>query len=327
MTIRKGLLAVGAVVAVLSTALTAQAFAQPLLTGSGTAAVSTAATDAVDATDTAAAAQAAAEAQATADEAARTAALNQLDATLNGMLGNAASDYSIAAYDPSTGLSYDYGAASGMYTASIVKVEILAAVLLQHQDAGTDLTATELSLATAMIEQSDNDAATTLWTAIGGESGLNTASSRLGLVSTFGGSNGYWGLTTTSAADQVTLLGRLTSATSPLSAASQATLLSLMASVTADQAWGASAAADVGTTTALKNGWLSLSADDGLWVVNTIGLPTVDGSTIQVAVLLRGVEDFDTGVALAQRLASAVTEAIAALRSLGPVDQSALSAT
>lgn len=305
MTTRAKVLAACLVAAVLTTAVTTQAFAQPLLAlrdagvGQSTAAKS-------PAEDVAA--------QAATAAALRGAAQTQLSSTLADLLSNEATDYSIAASDPMTGVTYSYGSTGGMYTASIVKGEILAALLLQHQDAGTDLTPEQLSQATAMIEQSDNDAASALWNDIGGDSGLDAASTRFGLTSTTGGEDGYWGLTTTSALDQVDLLGALSATNSVLSATSQRTLVGLMGSVDSDQAWGVKAAADAGTTTVLKNGWLSLTADDGLWIVNTVGLVTVDGSPVEVAVLMRGLPDFATGVSVAQNVAVATSDALAALR-------------
>ena len=58
---------------------------------------------------------------------------------------------SVAVLDPETGQSAVYG--DGAFdSASIVKVDILAALLLQAQDAGRELTAPEKSYATAMIK-------------------------------------------------------------------------------------------------------------------------------------------------------------------------------
>lgn len=315
MTLRHKILAACAVAAVLTTAVTAQALAQTLAPGGDLPAVTQHDAAGADTAPTAAE-------QAAADQAARDTALTDLGETLAGLLGGATTDYSVAAYDGTTATTYVDGAGAGMYTASIVKVEILAALLLQHQDAGTALTDAQRRLATLMIEQSDNDAASTLWTAIGGDEGLNAASARLGLTSTVGGEDGYWGLTTTSALDQMTLLDSLTAADSVLTASSQATLVELMGAVAPDQAWGVTAAADAGTTSAVKNGWLALSADDGLWVVNSIGLVDVAGSTVQVAVMLRGLSDFDDGVALVESIASATADSLASLR-----DQLAPSAT
>ncbi len=53
-----------------------------------------------------------------------------------------------------------YGDDTPYDTASIIKVDILATLLLQAQDAGRTLDAHERALAEAMIKHSDNDSAT-----------------------------------------------------------------------------------------------------------------------------------------------------------------------
>src|SRR5699024_589604 len=73
--------------------------------------------------------------------------------------GHASGSVSIAAYNPGTGASYRYGATGGMWQASIAKLDILEAMLLQHQDKGTTLSSAEDSHATHMIENSDNASA------------------------------------------------------------------------------------------------------------------------------------------------------------------------
>ncbi|MFD0392492.1 serine hydrolase [Streptomyces nogalater] len=85
------------------------------------------------------------------------------------------------------------GADRAYDTASIVKVDILAALLLQAQDAGRPLSKTERDLAEPMIRRSDNAAADALWRRIGRASGLAAANERLGLTSTTGGPGGRWG--------------------------------------------------------------------------------------------------------------------------------------
>lgn len=93
---------------------------------------------------------------------------------------------SVAVLDTGSGASAVYADAS-YDTASIVKVDILATLMLQAQDAGRSLTDRERSYATDMIEHSDNDAATALWNAIGGADALDAANQRLGLSRTHGG--------------------------------------------------------------------------------------------------------------------------------------------
>lgn len=92
---------------------------------------------------------------------------------------------SAAVLDLDSGDSATYGDAA-FDTASIVKVDILATLLLQAQDAGRHLTATEKAYATKMIENSDNTSATELWDVIGKADGLDAANKRFGLTSTEG---------------------------------------------------------------------------------------------------------------------------------------------
>ena len=90
-----------------------------------------------------------------------------------------------------------YGGWHRFHTASIVKADILAAMLLHHQTLGTPITASERQLATQMIENSDNDAAQDLWNDDDEADGIAAADARLGLGHTAPGEGGYWGLTST----------------------------------------------------------------------------------------------------------------------------------
>jgi beta-lactamase class A len=188
-------------------------------------------------------------------------------------------------------------------TASIVKVDILAALLLRHQEAGTQLGAREKAYATTMIENSDNASASALWDIIGKASGLDAANKKFGLTGTEGGDGALWGLTQTTAADQLTLLQQVFGDDSELSETSRSYLQGLMSRIEADQRWGVSAAAD-GSGWALKNGWLPRSTT-GLWDVNSIGRVTVDGHAYLVAVLSKGNSTQAKGISLVEAAAKA----------------------
>ncbi|GAA2344850.1 serine hydrolase [Streptomyces cuspidosporus] len=223
--------------------------------------------------------------------------------------------FSVAVLDTGSAARAVYGA-DAYDTASIVKVDILAALLLRAQDAGRELTAQERSHAAVMIERSDNDAATALWREIGGAEGLDAANERLGLTDTYGGASGRWGLTRTTAADQLTLLRQIftegphvftdgqAGGEAALGERSRAYIRRLMGQVVPEQAWGVSAAADDPALTRLKNGWLPRTAT-GLWDVNSIGQVTAKGRTYLVAVLSDGHPDKDSGVAVVERAARA----------------------
>ncbi|WP_405857618.1 serine hydrolase [Streptomyces sp. NBC_01515] len=210
---------------------------------------------------------------------------------------------SVAVLDLTSGESATYG--SGAFdTASIVKVDILATLLLQAQDAGRRLTATEKSYATTMIQNSDNDSATALWNIIGTADGLDAANKTFGLTGTTGGAGPLWGLTQTTAADQLTLLQQVFGDDSKLSSASRSYIQGLMKQIEADQQWGVSAAAD-GSKWALKNGWLARSTT-GLWDVNSIGRVTgEDGDAYLVAVLSKGSTTQTKGITLIEAAAKA----------------------
>ncbi|MFF1566078.1 serine hydrolase [Streptomyces sp. NPDC058293] len=239
--------------------------------------------------------------------------------------GDARVSVAVAALDGATDRAV-YDGTSAFDTASIVKVDILAALLLRAQDAGRALTPQERAYATAMIENSDNASATALWEAIGGADGLDAANLTLGLTGTRAGAGGEWGLTQTTAEDQLTLLravfgtedtkstegaagaegaeGGTEGADSGLSEASRAYVAGLMGRIASDQRWGVSAAADSASVCALKNGWLPRSAT-GLWDINSVGRVSVGGKRYLVSVLSDGSTTKEAGVALVEGVAKA----------------------
>jgi hypothetical protein len=219
---------------------------------------------------------------------------------------------SAAAYDLTDGESVQVGASRGMTTASVVKLQLLESLLLERQRAGRGLTEDEVETATAMIEHSDNEAAETIFWDVGGRSSVVALEKSLGLSRkvTVPGSDDYWGLTTTSAQQQIALLRNLVSDDSPLSAANRRLVLQLMRHVEDDQAWGVSAAASSGTSPAVKNGWLGVSDDGGLWAVNSVGIITVGGHTLLVAVFTQHGRDYESGIDRVEALARAAVAVV-----------------
>jgi hypothetical protein len=203
-----------------------------------------------------------------------------------------------------------YGDDTPYDTASIVKVDILAAMLLHARDHRRPLTERESAQAEVMIRNSDNDAASALWRAIGRAPGLESANKRLGLTSTTGGPGGRWGLTRTTAGDQIRLLRAIFgTGSTPLDTASRSRIATLMTEIAADQSWGVSAAADSGW--ALKNGWL-MRTTTGLWDINSVGRVTTGGHHYLVAVLSAGNATMPDGVHLVERAARTAVSTTAA---------------
>jgi beta-lactamase class A len=213
---------------------------------------------------------------------------------------------SVAVTDLGTGVSATYGAPDGTFiTASIVKVDILATLLLQREG---QLTKSQRTAAQRMIQRSDNGAATTLWRQIGKAKGLQAANQQFGLTSTVGGKGGRWGTTTTTAADQLQLLRVVFAEDSPLNATSRTYLQKLMSSVAADQDWGISAAdTRPGTDFHVKNGWLPRSKG---WVVNSIGAVQHQGHRLLIVVLSDGRPVKNTGIQLVEGAAQDTAKAV-----------------
>ncbi|MFJ5231406.1 serine hydrolase [Kitasatospora sp. NPDC088391] len=227
------------------------------------------------------------------------------DAALAAAVGSLGGHFAVAVTDLGSGAAAQWGADS-FVTASIVKVDILAALLLRT--GGDGLTDDQKAAAELMIEQSDNDAASALFEAAGGAAGLDAANARFGLTGTVAGTDGYWGLTSTTAADQARLLRVVFTADSPLDADSRAYLGQLMGRVADGQDWGVSAA-DQGGAAQLKNGWLPRSAS-GLWVVNSIGRVAYGGRDLLVAVLSDGSATQQDGIDLVESVAAAAARAL-----------------
>ncbi len=235
-----------------------------------------------------------------------------LAAALTPILRHRTGSVAVGIFDQATGVTASYGGRTAFHTASIVKVDILAALLLDSQRRHAALGQYDRDLATEMIESSDNDAASTLWDTIGGGPGIAAADHDLGLRDTVPDPEGYWGLTSTTVTDQLRLLAVLTSPRSPLTPASRRFELSLLRHVDPGQAWGVTAAADPGTRPAVKNGWLPASPQ-GWWMINSIGVISHAGHRLLAAVLSSGQPSPGVGIAQVEALAKAAAAAVTAL--------------
>jgi len=202
--------------------------------------------------------------------------------------------------DLSTGRTAAYGDTDHTFaTASIVKVDILATLLLQEQG---KLSSGQKEVASRMIRQSSNGAATTLWKAIGKEKGLAAANTTFGLTQTKGGTKGRWGATTTTTADQLRLLQVVFTDDSLLTAGSRRYVQSLMGGVATDQDWGVTAADSRGDTHAhVKNGWLPRT---GGWAVTSVGRVEHEGHPLLVAAPSDGGSTQKKGVSVVELVAA-----------------------
>jgi beta-lactamase class A len=252
-----------------------------------------------------------AQSQATASDAIAIAAVQRLIA------GQVSGAVSVAALNTATGARFSAGATGGMWSASVYKLLVLETLLWQHQQAHTNLSAGEDAQARTMIENSDNVAGYDLFDSIGGRAGLTAGIKAFGLQHTTAGVSDP-AFTATSAADQLILLKNLTSQSGPLDSASRSYVRSLMSHVESDQRWGIGVVADAGRTVFNKDGWLAVDNenapgedDEDLWITNSVGIVTVHGQQLLMAVLTRHQPDLTTGIRLVEQLTQAMAPTVA----------------
>ena len=221
-----------------------------------------------------------------------------------------ASASSVSVVDLTAHRTLTVGSTSGMVTASVVKLELLETTLAIAQSRHRALTTTERRHLVPMIEHSSNTDAQWVFTHVGGRAGVRRWENPLGLrkALTVIGRHGYWGLTTTGAAQQILLLHNLVDTTSPLTATNRAYALHLMHSVEGDQRWGVPPLATSGTP-ANKNGWVNIVSDHNYWAVNSVGIVTVRKHRLLVAVLTQHNHGFAAGKRRVAELARAAVAA------------------
>ncbi|HSZ46237.1 MAG TPA: hypothetical protein VK823_12915 [Streptosporangiaceae bacterium] len=233
----------------------------------------------------------------------------RLDALLAAAMGTVLRAHhgavAVGVIDLTTGQQALYHAETQFRAADIMTADILAALLIRHQRAGTSVTSAQAHLVTAMMENGSVAAAAALWRAIGGGNGAAAANHLLNLSHTSPGSGDQWDLTSTTVADQLALLTDLTTARSPLPSAARNYVLGLLAVGAARERWGVGAAAAGDSGYAVGGGGLP---DGRLWDVNSIGVVTHTGHVLLIAVLSSRSPTEAAGRSLASAAAAAAAD-------------------
>ncbi len=229
-----------------------------------------------------------------------TGAIDRLVASRSGVV-------TICVFDVRTGQTWTILPSSAQHTASIVKVNILAALLYDHQEDHEALSAATTQLATLMIEESDNSAASQLFNDVGAAPGLAAFDKRIGLTGTT--PNVAWGFTDTTSLDQVRLVELFVLANKVLDDASRHFGLELMLHVDPEQAWGVSGGVPAGVQVALKNGWYPTAPE--AWQINSIGWINGKGRNYVIAVLTDGDETMAYGVETIEDISALVFQRLA----------------
>lgn len=214
----------------------------------------------------------------------------RMAAQIREALGSRADDVSVVVHDRRTGTVISHNRSLRNYTASIVKVMMLVALLDARRSQGRALTADDRALAQDMITVSDNDAATTLLRRAGGRAALDELAERLGMTGTTAAVS--WGRTLTTAEDQVKLMDAIVAGKAVRGAADRRYVLGLMARVVPEQGWGAGTIPDEARAQ-LKNGWLPAGRRG--WRVNSIGHVVGPDRDYTIAMLSYGNDSFTQG--------------------------------
>lgn len=223
----------------------------------------------------------------------------QLTAKLVSYQRSRGGTFAVALRDRRTQRTFTYQSSWRNETLSIVKVLIMATVLRRCQERRITLTNAQRSQANAMITRSDNTATNALLTWAGVANvrrvaGLYGMKSTVVQGGTAAGASTWWGYSTTTAQDQLTLLTGVCWGTTVLTIGNRDYLKRLMAQVIWAQRWGVCVpplpATGLGWET--KNGW---GPRAGGYRLNSIGHIHGNGRDYAAVILSRAPRGFYYG--------------------------------
>ncbi len=202
-------------------------------------------------------------------------------AALATYLSTRSDNVTAALYDVTTHQTYIYRPGIDEVTASMEKIDILAVLLWESQLHHEDLTAHEMTLATKMIEYSDNAAAESLWVTIGQLPAVTEFNKDLHYTQSI--TSWDWGLFDTTPRDQLQLLKAIVLPSTYLNPESQAFEQGLMDHVADYEDWGIPTGTPANANVGVKNGWYPEKATG--WQINTAGYVHL-GKTYYLAVVM-----------------------------------------
>jgi beta-lactamase class A len=218
--------------------------------------------------------------------------------------GAAAHHLTVAVFDDRTGCWYHLRRGQRVTTASVVKVEIMAATILRAQDQRRPVTDWEMSRITPMINSSDDAAASALWVNLGGAGAMSAYGDRMGLGATVE-TEPKWGLTSTTAEDQAEFVHELLQG-GLLDPSGRALAWWQLQHIREDQRWGVPKGVPAGWEVGHKNGFANSSCCG--WRVNSVGyVADPDGGGYSVAILSDGWGSLPDGIPTVEAIAARVS--------------------
>ncbi len=229
------------------------------------------------------------------------AGIDALSPKLSQYLTSMGNSVGVAVYDVTRQRTYTYNKMTQFTMASSVKVPILLTFLDMVESQGREPNDDEMNLLTNMIEHSDNDAASALFSdSINGADGINSYLQKVGITGMSIDPHA-WGYSTTTPQAMVDLLTLLHNGKT-LNNAHRQLALDLMQNVEADQQAGIGDTAPQGASVAMKDGWVTDENDQ--WVMNTSGIVTTKKETYIISVYTDDQPSLESGQAITRKVCS-----------------------
>lgn len=235
-----------------------------------------------------------------------TAGFDALSPSLASYLNGQSDDVGVVVYDITHNMTYTFQPNQKFIMASSAKVPLMVSYLSYIEAQGRGPNGYEQYILSAMIENSDNNAAQVIYDTIGYDAGQQSYMRAWGITDYTPDPNG-WGWGQWSPADMAHLLTLLQTG-KVLNSSDRALALHLMQSVESDQRFGVGDTAPVGATVAMKDGWVP--GPDGAWAVNTSGIVTRGNETYIITVYTKEQDSFSSGEDIVNHVCGAVAQAL-----------------
>ena len=216
--------------------------------------------------------------------------------------------FTAAVHDHRTGCRYTLNGDLEITTASVIKAQVLAGVLLAAQDAGRRISPSEAADIELMMHYSHNTPPTSrLYLQIGGASGMEELDQRFGIGGT--SHTPRYGGTLSTAADRTRLVEQLLIGGGPLDEESVQAAWRWMSGVSAAQSWGVTAGLPTGYEAALKNGFYPMSVAE--WRLGTTGVVRdPNGGAYAMTVMTDNNPSESAGIALVEKITRHINSAL-----------------
>ena len=216
--------------------------------------------------------------------------------------------FTAAVNDHRTGCRYRLNGDLEITTASVIKAQVLAGVLLAAQDAGRPISPSEAADIELMIHYSHNRPPTSrLYLQIGGAAGMEELDERFGIVGT--SHTAWYGRTLSTADDRTRLVEQLLIGGGPLDEESVQEAWQWMSGVSAAQSWGVTAGLPAGYEAALKNGFYPMWGAG--WRLGTTGVVRdPNGGSYAVTVMTDNNPSESAGISLVEKITRHINSAL-----------------